>query len=275
METSWPTAVTMASRLLGSGTGNAILGNSIYSNSSMAIDLGGNNSTPTLNDSNDSDSGTNGLQNFPVLKTATTTNGNTTITGKLNSTANTTYRIEFYSNPYGTAESTGYGEARTYLGSASVTTDANGNATINATLNGVSLTAGSTVTATATVDSGGTYGSTSEFGGNIVANEANLFISGSYTGNGVDNRTIAGLGFRAEVIIVMSSNGTIIRTSTMAGDMSKIGGAYTAVIADAIQSITSDGFTVGTNSYANTSGTHVSLGCVWCWRQLGCWAVHR
>ncbi len=59
----------------GSATGNAFLGNSIYNNGSMAIDLGGNNSTPTLNDFNDTDSGTNGLQNFPVLKTATTTNG--------------------------------------------------------------------------------------------------------------------------------------------------------------------------------------------------------
>ncbi len=180
--------------IYGTGTGNSILGNSIYNNSSMAIDLGGNNTTPTLNDFNDGDSGTNGLQNFSMLKSATTVNGNTTITGKLNSTANTTYRIEFYSNPYGTADSTGYGEARIYLGSASVTTDANGNATINSTLNGVSLGTGSTVTATATVDlSGGNYGSTSEFGGNIVANESNLMISGSYTGNGIDDRTIAGL----------------------------------------------------------------------------------
>ncbi len=62
------------------------------------------------------------------------------------------------------------------------------------------------------------------------------------------------MGFRAEVIIVMSGNGTIIRTSTMAGDMSKIGGAYTAVVADAIQSFTSDGFTVGTHSNVNTNG---------------------
>ncbi len=238
-----------------SGTGNSFLRNSIYNNSSMAIDLGGNNSTPTLNDFNDTDSGTNGLQNFPVLKTATTINGNTTITGKLNSTANTTYRIEFYSNPYGTAESTGYGEARTYLGSTSVTTDANGNATISANLTGVSLATGATVTATATVDlSGGNFGSTSEFGGNIVANEANLMISGSYTGNGIDNRTISGLGFRAEVIFVMSSNGTVIRTSTMSGDTTKVGGNAQAVIADAIQSITSDGFTIGTSAYINTSG---------------------
>ncbi len=239
----------------GSGTGNAFLGNSIYSNASMAIDLGGNNSTPTLNDFNDADSGTNGLQNFPVLKTATTTGGNTTISGKLNSTANTTYRIEFFTNPYGTADSTGYGEARTYLGFTTVTTDGNGNVAFSAVLNGVSLGAGSTVTATATLDLGSSsYGSTSEFGGNIVANESNLLISGSYVGNGIDNRTIAGLGFRAEVLIVMSSSGTVVRTSTMAGDMSKIGAAYTAVIADAIQSFTSDGFTVGTSSYANTNG---------------------
>ena len=241
--------------IMGSGTGNAILRNTIFNNSSMAIDLGGNNSTPTLNDFNDIDSGTNGLQNFPVLKTATSSNGTTTITGKLNSTAGTTYRIEFYSNPYGTAESTGYGEARTYLGSTSVTTDANGNASISATLNGVSISTGSTVTATATVDlSNGNFGSTSEFGGNIVANESNLMISGSYTGNGSDDRTIAGLGFRAEVIFIMSSNGTVIRTSTMSGDNSKIGASATAVISNAIQSLTGDGFTIGTSAYTNTSG---------------------
>ncbi len=135
-----------------------------------------------------------------------------------------------------------------------MTTDGTGNAAFSSVLNGVALGAGSTVTATATVDLGSTYGSTSEFGGNIVANESNLLISGSYLGNGIDDRTIAGLGFRAEVIIVMSSNGTIIRTSTMAGDVSKVGGSATAVISNAIQSLTSDGFTVGTNSGVNTNG---------------------
>ncbi len=58
--------------IAGAGSGNAILGNRIHNNLSMAIDLGGNDSTPTLNDLNDTDSGTNGLQNFPVLTTATT-----------------------------------------------------------------------------------------------------------------------------------------------------------------------------------------------------------
>ncbi len=121
-------------------------------------------------------------------------------------------------------------------------------------MNGVSLAAGSTVTATATVDLGSSYGSTSEFGGNIVANEANLLISGSYVGNGHRQShnlwpwLPRGSHHRDE------HNGTIIRTSTMAGDMSKNRWCATAVISDAIQSLTSDGFTVGTNSGVNTSG---------------------
>ncbi|HBJ33285.1 MAG TPA: hypothetical protein DDZ51_00695, partial [Planctomycetaceae bacterium] len=239
----------------GTGTGNAILRNIIYNNASMAIDLGGNNSSPTINDFNDTDSGTNGLQNFPMLKSATSSGGNTTITGKINTTANTTYRIEFYSNEFGQAEATGYGEGRIYLGSASVTTDANGNAQFSSLLTGVTLGYGSTVTATATVDlGGGNFGSTSEFAGNILAYESNLQVSGSYTGNGIDDRTIAGLGFRAEVILVMSSNGTVIRTSTMSGDASKLGGSATALTANLVQSITGDGFTLGNNSAVNANG---------------------
>ncbi len=237
------------------GSGNALLGNVYYNNSSMAIDLGPNDSTPTINDIDDADTGSNGLQNHPILKSATTINGNTIITGKLLSTANTTFRVEFYTNPYGTAESTGYGEGRIYLGSASVTTDANGYASINTTLTGVTLETGSTVTSVATVDLGsGNYGSSSEFGGNIIANESNLMISGSYTGNAVDNRTIAGLGFRPEVIIVMSANGSVMRTSTMSGDVSKIAGSLSGLTSNIIQSFTGDGFTIGTSSLANSSG---------------------
>ncbi len=119
----------------------------------------------------------------------------------------------------------------------------------------MTVATGSTVTATATVDlSGGSFGSTSEFGGNIIANQSNLLISGSYTGNGIDDRTIAGLGFRAEVIFIMSSNGTVIRTATMSGDSTKVGGSATSVISNAIQSMTSDGFTIGTSTLTNTNG---------------------
>ncbi len=238
----------------GSVSGNSILGNSIWGNTGLGIDLGDNG--VSFNDVLDADSGANALLNFPILKSATTSGTSTTITGNVRGLASTIFRVEFFRTPYGQGDIEGYGEARVFMGATTVTTDSSGNASFSATLTNTSMDAGDLITATATVDTGGgTFGSTSEFAGNIVANESNLFISGSYTGNGVDNRTIAGIGFRPEVVIVMSGNGTAIRTSTMSGDTTKIGGAFTAVTSDILQSLTGDGFTVGTSAYANANGT--------------------
>ena len=52
----------------------------------------------TTNDANDADTGANGLQNALVLTSATTAGVMTTILGTLNSTPNTTFAIELYSN---------------------------------------------------------------------------------------------------------------------------------------------------------------------------------
>jgi Domain of unknown function (DUF4347)/Cadherin domain/Right handed beta helix region/Periplasmic copper-binding protein (NosD) len=146
------------------GAGNAVLGNSIHSNTLLGIDLGA--AGVTANDSGDGDSGANNLQNAPVLASAVSSGGSTTISGSLNSNPSTSYRIEFFSSP--SADASGYGEGRTYLGFATVATDAAGNTAINAVL-GVAVTAGHVVTATATVDlGGGNYGSTSEFAANVV-----------------------------------------------------------------------------------------------------------
>jgi trimeric autotransporter adhesin len=148
---------------------NAILGNSIYNNSGLGIDLGV--AGVQLNDAADSDTGANNLQNYPVLVSAVSVGGNTTITGTLNSNANSDYRIEFFSSLIGDA--TGYGEARTFLGFINVTTDASGNASFNANFTGVSVGAGAAVSATATVELGaGSYGSTSEFALNVLTSSA-------------------------------------------------------------------------------------------------------
>jgi titin len=48
-----------------SGTGNAVLSNSIHSNGGLGIDLGSND--VDVNDDGDGDAGANGLQNFPVV----------------------------------------------------------------------------------------------------------------------------------------------------------------------------------------------------------------
>jgi uncharacterized protein (TIGR03437 family) len=119
-----------------SGTGNGIRRNSIFSNLYMAIDLGGNGTN--LNDPKDPDSGANNSQNYPDLFPSA---DGTTRQWKLNSTPNTTFTIEFFSNTE--CGSSGQGEGKTFTSSTSVTTDANGDAIIAGPSGGL-------VTATAT-----------------------------------------------------------------------------------------------------------------------------
>ena len=78
-------------------TGNAILTNSIYSNEDLGIDL--HQDGPTANDPGDPDTGENDLQNRPALISAVTSGGGSTGKGRLNSTPNENFLIEFYANP--------------------------------------------------------------------------------------------------------------------------------------------------------------------------------
>src|SRR5207248_5166850 len=84
---------------------------------------------------------------FPVLQSATTGGGSTTVHGSLNSTPSTAFRIELFVSP--TADPSGYGEGSRFLGAITVTTDATGNAAFTATLSGP-VTPGQVITATAT-----------------------------------------------------------------------------------------------------------------------------
>jgi hypothetical protein len=107
-------------------TGAAVLGNSIFSNNGLGIDLGGSE-IPTFgdgvtpNDACDVDIGPNNLQNFPVITSAPIAAGSVTISGTLNSVARTTYRIEFFSSVAG--DVSGNGEGQTFIGFVNVTTD--------------------------------------------------------------------------------------------------------------------------------------------------------
>ena len=137
--------------LISSGTGNAIRGNSIFSNAGLGIDLGANTfpdpNGVTPNDPNDADTGANNLQNFPVLTSVTSVGNNTTIQGSLNSTPNTTFQIDFYTSA--ALDPSGNGEGAQFFNTTSVTTDGNGNATINVSFP-VALGTGRVITATAT-----------------------------------------------------------------------------------------------------------------------------
>ncbi|MBI4786755.1 MAG: right-handed parallel beta-helix repeat-containing protein [Chloroflexi bacterium] len=115
-------------------TRNAILGNSIFANTRLGIDLGGpeyDDLGVTLNDAGDGDTGPNNYQNFPVLIAATRGLNGTTVQATLNSVISTTFRVEFF-RPL-VCDDTGYGEGETYLGFTNVTTDGSGNANFSIT----------------------------------------------------------------------------------------------------------------------------------------------
>ncbi|MDX1430905.1 MAG: cadherin-like domain-containing protein, partial [Gammaproteobacteria bacterium] len=152
------------------GTDNAVLGNVMKNNAELGIDIGPIGLTP--NDPDDADPGPNELQNFPVLVKAGT-NGvdSVTITGTLNSTANTDFVIEFFASTSG--DPSGHGEAHRFIGAVSVTTDISGNASFSQNFAEM-VSLGEHITATATVDlGGGFFGSTSEFAQNVLASPPN------------------------------------------------------------------------------------------------------
>jgi VCBS repeat-containing protein len=107
-----------------------VLSNSIFSNVQLGIDLRGNDSSPygvTLNDPGDGDgSVANQGQNFPVITSVSGSGSNATVSGTLNSTASTAFRLEFFASA--ACDPSGYGEGQTFIGSTSVTTDSSGNA---------------------------------------------------------------------------------------------------------------------------------------------------
>ncbi|MEJ5198006.1 MAG: right-handed parallel beta-helix repeat-containing protein, partial [Anaerolineae bacterium] len=142
--------------------GNRILRNSIFENgwtlSGQGLDLGDDGPTP--NDATDADTGPNNLQNYPVI----TRIQGATVTGVLTSTANTTFRLEFFGSP--TCTQIGYGQGKDFLGSFDVTTNANGRADFQQAL--ATAPAGRIVTATATDPNGNTSEFSPCYGGMIV-----------------------------------------------------------------------------------------------------------
>jgi hypothetical protein len=102
------------------GSGNAVLRNSIHDNRGLAIDLDADDETPNDDAQHDADAGANNRQNGPEIDSATATD----VTWSLESEPTAKYRLEFYANDACSGASVT--EAQTYLRSAVITTDANG-----------------------------------------------------------------------------------------------------------------------------------------------------
>lgn len=137
------------------GFRNPILSNSIFGNTGLGIDLGGDGIT--ANDGmGDFDLGVNNQQNFPVIATLSTSPNQTIIQGMLTTAANMSYRLEFFANS--SCNAAGNGEGQRLLATANVTSDNLGMASFRVSVN-MSLPMGNVVTATAT----DLAGNTSEF----------------------------------------------------------------------------------------------------------------
>lgn len=93
--------------------GSKVVGNSIFNNNGLGIDLAPDG--VTNNDLDDTD----GQQNFPMIETAFSLSGlNLRTEGHLKSWSNTSFLISFYASQG--CDYSGYGEGRTYLGSTTV-----------------------------------------------------------------------------------------------------------------------------------------------------------
>ena len=143
-------------------TGNAIRQNSIFSNGWLNILLG-DGPEPVPNDPNppgcpsDLDTGANNLQNHPVIASALSYDQDGTsyinITGTLNSTASTTFTLDFF---YGSScGAYDRGDAQFLVSSADVQTGADCMASFDVTVPRT-VPAGSYITATATSPDGDT-----------------------------------------------------------------------------------------------------------------------
>lgn len=142
-----------------SGTRNTVSGNSIFSNTGAAnnglgIDLGSVGITANDDDDADIDTGANDLQNFPVLDSVITADGETTVDGIFNSRPDTLYTLEFFSSPL--ADSSGNGEGRDFVASLAVTTNGSGVFSLSEQVLGVIVAEGLFLTATATDPEGNT-----------------------------------------------------------------------------------------------------------------------
>lgn len=189
-----------------------ILGNSIFGNNGLGIDLGADGA-PRLNEVGDSDSGPNNFQNFPVLTSARTTPTGVSVRGSLNSLPNANYRIEFFGNSE--IDPLLHGEGRTFLGFTDVTTDAGGNVSFDAP-----VAAGSIITSTAT----DAAGNTSEFSQAIgqllnistrlrVRTGENVLIGGFIVTGADPKRVLLEGKLLDPTLQLLDRNGTVLRAN--------------------------------------------------------------
>ena len=172
--------------------GNAILGNSIHSNTGIGIDLGDNG--VSLNNGSKSSTQANRGMDAAVFTAASVSGGQVTVAGYVGSQIGQSVfanaRVEVFVSD---TDASGYGEGRTYLGT--VTTNAQGS--FSGSLPVPGLTTGSRLTATAT----DTLNDTSEFGPQFVATNIAPVLTGANTLTSLSEDPVADAGTLVSALI--------------------------------------------------------------------------
>lgn len=177
---------------------NTIIGNSIFDNTLLGIDLfsttldgsfvpiGNDDVGSTANDGGDADTGPNGFINNPEIIGIHQVGNKLTLTYDIDAadSPSDTYRLEFYTSD--SADSEGLGQGQTFIGTTDV--DLSGgsltNATVEFTLPSTSNVTEKVFSATATAIDGATdsgFGATSEFGGVRLADLTTSYNDGVTT----------------------------------------------------------------------------------------------
>lgn len=238
--------------------------NRFFENGQLGIDLLGNNGV-TANDAGDADTGPNGLQNFPVITSATRTQvgGAVSLSGTLNALPNRAYRLNFYANP--TADGGGHGEGQ-FIGDTTVDVvvgSGGGDATFGPiTVNfNEGATAVNAVSATATMNNDD---ATSEFSLSVpiqlVAPVVFTVTSSADPGDGVCNATCT----LREAVAAANGNGNAAAIDEIHFAIPGAG-PHTIVLASSLpvltQPVTIDGYTQP-GALPNTDGSGVGSNAV-------------
>jgi uncharacterized repeat protein (TIGR01451 family) len=233
-------------RIIDSASTTTIRRNSIFDNLNLGIDIGEEGPDPTLS---------------PVITIAQSGTSSTFVQGTIQATASKTYVIDIYSNT--TADPSGYGQGKTWLGSTTVTTNASGFANWSSTISPAVATS-LPVSATWTLSTGGS----SEFALDVTNSaptvDLHLTLTAApspvaATGNIVYTLTITNTSNATATNVTLSNTlGTGVSfiggTSTVGGSIVKSGQVITYSIGNLAPGATA---TIVLNTVAPSTATSI------------------
>ncbi len=232
--------------------GNAVLGNRIYGNAALGIDMNGDG--VTANDALDADAGPNNQLNFPVISNVSVFGTSLVVSFSLDVPAGS-YRVEFFRNPSG-VDPSGNGEGEVFAGFQNITHGGGGSRPFSATITGVS---GDRITATTTLCTDGgvcaAFSETSEFSASLIAVPTNYRSIGTAPNDSTGSvntintsQVVTGVGTAWQTI--NRGRGDVISICDQAFPTCTTSTNYT------VQGVGSNTQLVLTTPYAGSTGNH-------------------